>query len=83
VLTHHGFDTQADQIRAAWERRDFAAMAAAVSDEMLGVIAVAGTADEARAQYEQRRAGLFERTLLWTPYRGLPGVRAVIDAFGA
>ncbi|HEY1590521.1 MAG TPA: hypothetical protein VGF81_01920 [Solirubrobacteraceae bacterium] len=24
-----------------------------------------------------------ERTLLWTPYRGLPGVRAVIDAFGA
>jgi len=82
VLAHHGFDTQADQIRAAWQRRDFAGMAAAVTDEMLEVIAVAGTADEARTQYEQRRAGLFERTLLWTPYRGLAGVRAVIDAFG-
>ena len=82
VLTHHGFDAEADRIREAWKRRDFAGMAEAVTDEMLETIAIAGTPDQARAQYEQRRAGLFERTLLWTPIGGLDQVRAVIDAFG-
>src|SRR5918996_5393882 len=82
VLTHHGFDAEADRIREAWQRRDFAGMAQAVTDEMLETIAIAGTPDEARAQYEQRRAGLFERTLLWTPIGGLDQVRTVVDAFG-
>jgi probable F420-dependent oxidoreductase len=81
VLAHHGFDAQADRIRQAWERRDLAGMAAAVSDDMLETIAVAGTAEEVRTQFQERRAGLFERTLLWTPIAGLDGVRAVIDAF--
>ena len=56
-------------------------MGEAVSDEMLAVIALAGTPAEVVEQYEQRRAGLFERTLLWTPLQGLDGVRRVIDAF--
>jgi probable F420-dependent oxidoreductase len=81
ILSHHGFDAEAERIREAWRRGDLAAMAAAVSDEMLATIAVAGTAEEARAQYEQRRAGLFERTLLWTPFGGLDAVRGVIEAF--
>jgi probable F420-dependent oxidoreductase len=81
VLTHHGFDAQAEQIRAAWQSRDPASMAAAVSDEMLEAIAIAGTPDEVRDQFEQRRAGLFERTLLWTPFGGLAGVRAVLETF--
>jgi probable F420-dependent oxidoreductase len=81
VLAHHGFDVHADAIRAAWERRDFAAMAAAVPDEMLDAIAIAGTPDEVRCQYEQRRQGLFERTLLWSPFGGLDGARATITAF--
>jgi alkanesulfonate monooxygenase SsuD/methylene tetrahydromethanopterin reductase-like flavin-dependent oxidoreductase (luciferase family) len=83
VLSHHGFDAQADQIRAAWQRGDGAGMAAAVSDEMLETIALAGTPKDVRSQYQQRRAGLFERTLIWTPLGGLDAVRATIDAFAA
>jgi probable F420-dependent oxidoreductase len=81
ILTLHGFDSQADEIRAAWERRDLAGMAAAVSEEMLDAIAIAGTADEVRAHYDERRVGLFERTLLWTPWQGFDAVRRVIEAF--
>ncbi|MFL5822091.1 MAG: LLM class flavin-dependent oxidoreductase, partial [Solirubrobacteraceae bacterium] len=81
VLAHHGFDTQAEEIRAAWKARDFAGMATAVSDQMLEAIAIAGTADEVRAQYESRRAGVFERTLLWTPFGGLEAVGRVIETF--
>ena len=83
VLSHHGFDAEADRIRAAWQQGDFQGMAANVTDEMLATIALAGTADEVRAQYEERRAGLFDRALLWTPFGGLDRVRAVIAAFGA
>ena len=83
ILTHHGFDSQADRIREAWQSRDFAAMAEAVPDEMLDAIALAGTAEQVRAQYEERRDGLFERTLLWSPFGGLDAVRRVIDAFAA
>jgi probable F420-dependent oxidoreductase len=81
VLSHHGFDGAADAVRAAWERRDWEGMTAAVPDEMVEAIALAGTADEVRTQYERRRAGLFERTLLWTPFGGLDAVRAVVEAF--
>jgi len=81
ILSLHGFDAQADAIREAWEQRDFAAMAGAVTDDMLETIALAGTPDEVRAQYAARREGLFERTLLWSPFGGLDVVRAVIEAF--
>jgi probable F420-dependent oxidoreductase len=81
ILSHHGFDAAADEIRAAWGRGDLAGMAAAVSDEMLATIAISGTPDEALAQYRERRAGLFERTLLWTPFGGLEAVRSVIETF--
>ena len=80
VLAHHGFDAQADAIRAAWQNRDFAGMAAAVSDEMLEAIALAGTPDEVRSQF-RTRADLFERTLLWSPAGGLDAVQATISAF--
>jgi alkanesulfonate monooxygenase SsuD/methylene tetrahydromethanopterin reductase-like flavin-dependent oxidoreductase (luciferase family) len=81
VLAHHGFDSDADRIREAWKRGDPEAMSAAVSDEMLEAIAVAGTPDEVRAQFARRRADLFERSLLWTPFGGLDRLRAVIAAF--
>jgi probable F420-dependent oxidoreductase len=82
IHAHHGWEEQAERIRAAWERGDFAGMAAAVSDEMLAAIALAGTAEDVRAQFAERRAGLFDRTLLWPPaFRGLDGVRAVVEAF--
>lgn len=81
VLAHHGFEAQADAVRAAWEKRDLAGMAAAVSDEMLDAIALAGAGDEVRARFQERHAGVFERTLLWTPIGGLDAVRATITAF--
>jgi probable F420-dependent oxidoreductase len=80
ILSHHGFDAEADRIREAWQRGDFPGMAAAVTDEMLDTIALAGTPEQVRAAYEERRAELFERTLLWSPF-GLDAVRAAIDAF--
>ncbi len=79
-----GFEQEADSIRAAWSAGDFAGMAAAVSDEMIDSIVLAGTAEEVRERFAERWAGLYERTLLWPPaFRGEEGVRAVLDAFGA
>jgi alkanesulfonate monooxygenase SsuD/methylene tetrahydromethanopterin reductase-like flavin-dependent oxidoreductase (luciferase family) len=84
IHRHHGFEPEVDGIRAGWKAGDWEAMAGAVSDTMIDTIALAGTAGEVRAQYAERRAGLFEHTLLWPPaFRGLDGARAVIDAFAA
>jgi probable F420-dependent oxidoreductase len=84
IHTHHGFEPEVDAIRAGWKAGDWEAMAGGVSDRMIDAIALAGTADEVREQYAQRRAGLFEHTLLWPPaFRGLDGARAVIEAFAA
>jgi alkanesulfonate monooxygenase SsuD/methylene tetrahydromethanopterin reductase-like flavin-dependent oxidoreductase (luciferase family) len=81
VLANHGWDGHAERIRAAWQRGDLAGMTAAVPDEMLDSIALAGTAEQVRAQYAEHRDGLFERTLLWSAYGGLEDACAMIDAF--
>jgi alkanesulfonate monooxygenase SsuD/methylene tetrahydromethanopterin reductase-like flavin-dependent oxidoreductase (luciferase family) len=81
ILSLHGFDAQADAVRAAWQQGDWGAMGAAVTDDMLDTIALAGTADEVRERYAQQRDGLFEDVLLWTPFQGLDGVKRVVDAF--
>jgi probable F420-dependent oxidoreductase len=84
IHRHHGFEAEVDGIREAWKAGDWEGMAGAVSDRMLDAIVLAGTADEVREQYRERRAGLFERTLLWPPaFRGLDGARAVIDTFAS
>jgi len=46
-----GFEREADAIRAAWSAGDFEGMAAAVSEEMIDAIALAGTAEEVRARF--------------------------------
>ena len=46
VLEHHGFTAELDRGRKAAARRDVPGMIAAVSDEMVEAIAVAGTPDE-------------------------------------
>ncbi len=56
-------------------------MTGAIPDEMLDGIALAGTPEEVRVQYAERRDGLFERTLLWSAFGGLRDACAVIDAF--
>ncbi len=79
-----GFEREAEAIRAAWSTGDFAAMAAAVSDEMIDSIALAGTPEEVRARFAERWDGLYERTLLWPPaFRAEEGVRATLDAFSS
>ena len=77
-----GFQAQADAIRDAWSRGDFAGMAAAVTEEMIDAIALAGTPDEVRGRFEERWEGVYERPLLWPPaFTGMDGVRAVVEAF--
>jgi probable F420-dependent oxidoreductase len=76
-----GFEREAEAVRDAWAKGDFAGMADAVTDEMIDAIALAGTPDEVRDRFHERWAGLYERPLFWPPaFRGLEGVRAVVDA---
>jgi len=77
-----GFEAEAEAVREAWSRGDFEGMAAAVTDEMIDSIALAGTPDEVRARFAERWDGVYERPLLWPPaFRGSEGVNAVIQAF--
>jgi len=83
-VTHEssGFEVEADAIRAAWAEGDFEGMAAAVTDEMIDAIVLAGTPDEVRERFAERWEGVYERALLWPPaFRGEEAVRAVIGAF--
>jgi probable F420-dependent oxidoreductase len=76
-----GFEGEAEAVRAAWSRGDFAGMAAAISEEMIDAIALAGTPDEVRARFEERWEGVYERPLLWPPaFTGFDGVRAAVEA---
>jgi probable F420-dependent oxidoreductase len=77
-----GFAPQAEAVREAWSRGDFSGMAAAVTDEMIDAIALAGTPEEVRDRFEERWDGVYERPLLWPPaFRGAEGVNAVVQAF--
>jgi alkanesulfonate monooxygenase SsuD/methylene tetrahydromethanopterin reductase-like flavin-dependent oxidoreductase (luciferase family) len=77
----NGFEREAEAVRSAWSQDDFAGMAKAVTEEMIDAIALAGTTDEVRARFEERWAGVYDRTLLWPPaFRGDEGVRAAVEA---
>jgi probable F420-dependent oxidoreductase len=78
-----GFEREAEAIREAWSRRDPAAMVAAVTDEMIDAITLAGTPDEVRQRFTERWEGVYERTLLWPPsFRGAYALKAAIETFG-
>ncbi len=66
ILVLHGWQAEKEAIRNAWRKFDIAALAAAVSDEMLDQIAVAGTPDECRAQ-AARYDGLLDHALFYPP----------------
>jgi len=70
ILDLHGWETEKQAIRAAFERFDLAGLGAAVSDEMIDQIAVTGTPDECR---EKLRAyeGLLDHALLYPPTLGV------------
>ena len=81
-----GFGRQAAAARDAFGRTDHAGMAAAVSDDMIDALALAGTADDVRRGFA-RFAARFDRVLLSpasfmsSPQRVRDNVAAVVDAF--
>jgi probable F420-dependent oxidoreductase len=88
ILRVHGWEAAGESIAQAFRRGDFAAMGAAVSDEMLDEIAIAGTPAEVR---ERLRAweGLADHVLLYSPSIGMKAARieenltAIVDTFAA
>jgi alkanesulfonate monooxygenase SsuD/methylene tetrahydromethanopterin reductase-like flavin-dependent oxidoreductase (luciferase family) len=87
MLDFNGFTAETAKIREAFGRRDFPAMIAAVSEEMLTATAVYGTREEAVDQYRQRWESLYETPLLYTPNTGLSAeymrdnISAICDTF--
>lgn len=70
ILDLHGWAAEREDIRAAFERLDQAGMAAAVSDEMVDQIAIAGTAEECVKQLRHYE-GLLDHILLYPPSFGV------------
>jgi len=88
ILDLHGWEEPKQRIREAFARRDWPAMADAVTDEMVEEIAVAGTPDECRAQL-RHWDGLIDEALLYSPTFALPSSRVtenhnlLIETFAA
>lgn len=55
MLTRYGYEAEVRAIRAAWERRDPAAAAAAVSDRLLQATSIAGTVEAAAESLRELR----------------------------
>jgi len=84
IIALHGFEPEAEAIRAGFKAGDWGAMTDAVSDRMLDTVALAGTPREVGEQFRERRAGVFERTLLWPPATGgFAAAEELIEAFRA
>jgi hypothetical protein len=66
MLEASGFATEAERIRKAFADRDHQAMIAAVSDEMLDAIGVAGTPEQVRVGIARRERD-FDHTSLYSP----------------
>lgn len=87
LLDLHGWQEQKEAIRAAFRKFDIAAMAAAVTDDMVDQIAVAGTPDQCREQLA-RYEGLLDHVLLYPPSfavkpgRVLENYGLIRDVFG-
>jgi alkanesulfonate monooxygenase SsuD/methylene tetrahydromethanopterin reductase-like flavin-dependent oxidoreductase (luciferase family) len=88
ILEPHGWQAQGEAIASAFRQGDFAAMAAAVTDEMIDEIAIAGTPDEVRDQLKAWD-DLAEHVILYTPSVGVRGGRvqenldAIVDTFAS
>ncbi len=88
ILEPHGWTEAGETIAASFRQGDFAAMAAAVTDEMIDEIAIAGTADEVRDQVKQWDS-LADHVILYSPSIGMKGGRvqenldAIVDTFAA
>lgn len=56
MLTRFGYEAEVQAIRAAWERRDTSAAAAAVSDRLLQATSIAGTVEQCAESLRDLRA---------------------------
>lgn len=87
ILDLHGWADQKAAIRAAFARRDWAAMAEAVTDDMAEAVAIAGTPDQCREQFPQYE-GLLDEALFYSPTFGVSreriaeNHRLIIETFG-
>ena len=66
ILDLHGWQREKEGIRAAWKKFDLGALSAAVSDDMLDQIAIAGTPEDCREQ-AKRYDGLLDHMLFYPP----------------
>ena len=66
-VSSFGFADEVERVRVAWKRRETATAFAAVTDEMLDEIAVAGTPAECRAQLQRLRAVGADLPILFFP----------------
>ncbi len=86
ILAPHGWEAIGETITAAFRSGDFAAMAAAVPDEMVDAIAVTGKPDEVRDRLRQWTP-LADHVLLYSPSVGIKrgrvaeNVDAIVDTF--
>ena len=86
ILRPHGWEAAGEAIAGAFRKGDYRAMTAAVSDEMVDEIAIAGTPNEVGDQLRQWQ-GLAEHVLLYSPSVGMQPERvqenldAIVDTF--
>jgi len=69
IMDLHGWSAEGEAIRQAFRTFDVGAMTAAVTDEMVDAIAIAGTPESCRAQLA-RYDGLLDHALLYPPTFG-------------
>jgi probable F420-dependent oxidoreductase len=81
LLETIGFASEGEAIRAAFGRRDMAAMVAAVSDRMVDALGVAGTAQDVRDGL-RRYDGLLDHAILYAPSFGLTPARVRENVLG-
>ncbi len=82
VLDAHGWGDLQTELNRLSKTGDWAAMAAAIDDEMLSTFAVRGTPQEVAATIAQRYGDVVDRVAFNTPYSvGADTWAAVLDAF--
>jgi probable F420-dependent oxidoreductase len=87
IMAMHGWTSHTAAMREAWGRDDIEAMIAAVPDEMLDELAIAGTEDEVLDRFHADFADRHDHVLLYPPSYGIEAGRfaenanAIIDTF--
>ncbi|HKI75214.1 MAG TPA: LLM class flavin-dependent oxidoreductase [Pseudomonadales bacterium] len=88
VLEPHGWQSIGETISQAFRKGDFAAMTAAVTDEMVDAIALTGTPDEVKDRISQWE-GIADHVLFYSPSIGIKRDRlmqnmaSIVDVFGS